>query len=82
MASFAHGGNRLCRPRIRLHANAVPGCKQHAGAVCFTPFTSRPCRTQIQFPTCRYQNKKPTRKGELFVLLVAAGIEPASRNAI
>ena len=44
------GGNWPCRPRIRLQANAAPGYKQHAGAVCLTPSAPRPWRTRFQFP--------------------------------
>ena len=73
-ACFIFGGNRPCRPHNRQYAIAAPGYKQHAGAVCLTPFAPRPYRTRIQ--SCRVstrQNKKAHRKGELFCFVGGDG---------
>jgi hypothetical protein len=66
-----------------LQANAVPGYKPHAGAVCLTPFAPAPLPDAHSIPAESQPKQKAHRKGELFALLVeTAGIEPASASPL
>ena len=50
----------LASPYACMHMGAS-GCKQHAGAVCLTPYAPRPCRTR--FPHNFNQQIKTTPQG-------------------